>query len=381
MGAKCCGGDGGRGKDVDKMSQAPGEAGPGEESGGFRVSDLPDCLKAVYLEGFPGKPSFTVERGKECYHEDYVSHANIIEPGKPGPGPEDISNLVIGFNKPVPDFKWDVKMVFRVGMPKGDKYVLCSTCSGTPEEEFLGTKPTGKGFNFMAIDIHWVLDDKIKESWHIEELATAIEQMTNKDSPAKVPPLHKGQEPHFDKAVQSSSALGKQIKESDMPDCLKTFYQKMLVDKSTTAETVAAALHENWISHPNGDESGTEGPGAKGQFEILQNAWKTFPDWKWKTEAVLQVPLMENPAGPSQEMLIHLATVEGSSDGKFLGLDLKSPKKFHIMAIDMHIVEEGKIAESWHIEDWGSCHEQLKAEGDAKLHNGQLPLNAEVGMA
>ena len=37
-------------------------------------------------------------------------------------------------------------------------------------------------------------------------------------------------------------------------------------------------------------------------------------------------------------------------------------RSFDILAIDIHTVEDGKIVETWHVEDWSSAVEQLKAE-------------------
>jgi len=319
---------------------------------------MPAGLKYMYSEGFGGKPTYDLAKAAECYHTDYVSHANIIAPGTVGPGNEGIANLVKGFVAPVPDIKWTVEEVLHAG----DKYVLVSTCSGLPKEAFLGIPPTGKGFNFMAIDVHIVKDGKTKETWHIEDLAPAIGQMTSKDAPDGVPPLQKGQASHLGKVKQVAD--GKQITKEEMPECLKTFYQKGLnnPDKSFTAEGAQSALHDDWISHPSPD--GKDGPGAVGWFNSLGFLWAM--DIKFETGIVLQIPC-EN----GMEKYVHVGTATGNSDGKFLGMDLPAPKPFHIMAIDMHLVEKGKIKESWHIEDWASAMGQLMADAPPQLHGGQ----------
>eukprot|EP00441_Pelagodinium_beii_P035250 CAMPEP_0197632822 /NCGR_PEP_ID=MMETSP1338-20131121/9384_1 /TAXON_ID=43686 ORGANISM="Pelagodinium beii, Strain RCC1491" /NCGR_SAMPLE_ID=MMETSP1338 /ASSEMBLY_ACC=CAM_ASM_000754 /LENGTH=359 /DNA_ID=CAMNT_0043204393 /DNA_START=61 /DNA_END=1136 /DNA_ORIENTATION=+ len=316
----------------------------GNFSGNMTADTMPAGLQYVYGKGFAGKPDYEPEKAaKECYHADYNSHANIMEPGKAGPGPNGIANLIKGFVAPVPDIKWTVEEVYYCKMPIGEKYVLVSTCCGTPKEAFLNIPPTGKGFNFMAIDIHHVIDGKVKESWHIEELAPAIGQMTSKDGPDGVPPLHKGQASHFGNVKQV--AAGKQITKEEMPECMKTLYHKGFNggDPSLDLAGAKSALHDDWISHPSPD--GKDGPGAEGWLKSLPflHAMKS----KFETVGVLQVPC-EN----GMEKYVHVSSYTGSTDGKFLGLDLPAAKDFNVMAIDIHLVGEGKIKESWHIEDW-----------------------------
>jgi len=337
--------------------------------------NLPGGIKYVYFEGFPGKDSFTVEKGEECYHEDYVSHANVIEPGKAGPGPKAICSLVKGFSNGVDKWKWEVQEVYHVKMAVGDKWIIVSTCSGIPKEKFLEIEPTGNGFMFMAIDVHWVTDGKVKESWHIEELSSAIQQLTDENGKKDVPPLHDGQMPNFGMKMQT--APGKQIKASEMPECIKFFYEKALNHgEGCTEETLAkTCLDENWVSHPNAADKGKAGPGAKGQFKIVEGLWAAMPDAKFETEAVFKVPCMNGT-----DRVIHIGKFSATTDGKQFGLELESPKKFAIMAIDIHLIEKGKIKESWHIEDWASAMGQLKSDEEAKLHNGQPGLNGEVGM-
>mmetsp|Transcript_45814 Transcript_45814/g.82453 ORF Transcript_45814/g.82453 Transcript_45814/m.82453 type:complete len:358 (-) Transcript_45814:259-1332(-) len=336
---------------------------------------LPKGIKYVYMEGFPGKETFTVEKGKECYHEDYVSHANVIKPGEAGPGPEGMCQLIKGFSTGVEQWKWEVQEVYHVKMAVGDKWIIVSTCSGIPKEKFLEIEPTGNGFIFMAIDVHWVTDGKVKESWHIEELAPAVGMLEAKEGKKAVPPLHDGQMPNFGMYLQE--APGQQITASQMPECVKFFYEKALNhDKDCTEETLAEkCLHENWVSHPNSSEKGKAGPGAKGQFKILEGLKAAIPDAKFETEAVFKVPCMKKC-----DRIVHIGKFSGTTDGKQFGLELASPKKFIIMAIDIHLIEKGKIKESWHIEDWASAIGQLKSDKEPKLHNGQPGLNGEVGM-
>jgi len=339
---------------------------------------MENCLKVLYLEGFNRKPSFTVAKAEEVvYHEDYVSHANIAEAGKTGPGPAGMANIVLGILQNVPDVKWDVKEVLHAKMPIGDKYVIIAEASGTPNGQFLGIEPTGKGFNFLAVDVHWVVDGKIKETWHIEELASAIGQLTNKDGPDGIPPIHGGQPLNFGQSPQT--APGTQILASEMPECLKGFYYRALNHAADFEEKEVAEkiLADKYVSHPNAGAAGTEGPYAEGFYALLKTSfWDAIPDLRFEPQAVLRIPFQGG------EKYVIISSVTGTTKGEFLGLELEAPKSFHIMTTDIHLVKNGKIAECWHVEDWASAIEQLKdekAEGMPALHHGQ-PLTPQHGL-
>jgi predicted ester cyclase len=59
----------------------------------------------------------------------------------------------------------------------GDQIVVRGKATGIPTGEFWGTKPTGKGFNTMAIDIFTVKNDKLASAYHVENWVGALQQM------------------------------------------------------------------------------------------------------------------------------------------------------------------------------------------------------------
>jgi len=253
---------------------------------------------------------------------------------------------------------------------------MIAEASGTPNGPFLGVEqPTGKGFCFLAIDVQYVVDGLIKETWHIEDLAVAIQQLTNKDGPDGVPPLHNGQPLNF--GMSKQNAAGMQILPSEMPDCMQGFYYMALNhDKDFSASDMKELLSDDYVSHPNSAEVGAAGPGSEGFFGMLESKfWKGTPDLHFEPQAVLRVPCVEGVK------YLVISSVTGTTDGQFLGLELKSPRSFHIMAVDIHLVKAGKITESWHVEEWARAIGQLKDEkavGLPALHNGQ-PLFAGSG--
>lgn len=78
------------------------------------------------------------------------------------------------FWKLVPDLKWEVQDTLQ----QDNKLVVRSIASGSPKGEFMGLKLDGsKSFKIMTIDIHTVDNDRIQTVHHIEDWATAIQQL------------------------------------------------------------------------------------------------------------------------------------------------------------------------------------------------------------
>lgn len=60
----------------------------------------------------------------------------------------------------------------------GDKVVVRSVVRGTHRGPFLGVEATGREVTFNTIDIHRVENDRIVESWHIEDFFGLMQQLT-----------------------------------------------------------------------------------------------------------------------------------------------------------------------------------------------------------
>jgi len=73
----------------------------------------------------------------------------------------------------VPDLRWTIKDIQVLQ----DQIVVRGEATGTPVTEFWGTKPTGKGFKTMAIDVFTVRNGKLASAYHVENWMTALEQM------------------------------------------------------------------------------------------------------------------------------------------------------------------------------------------------------------
>jgi predicted ester cyclase len=82
--------------------------------------------------------------------------------------------LVSGIRQAVPNLRWQVDEVILAG----DRVVVRGTGSGTPAAPLFGVPVTGRGFSIMSIDIHTVKNGRIASSFHLEDWAGAMGQLT-----------------------------------------------------------------------------------------------------------------------------------------------------------------------------------------------------------
>ena len=76
---------------------------------------------------------------------------------------------------------------------------------------------------------------------------------------------------------------------------------------------------------------------------------KLIPNLTWKIEEMIQ-------AG---DRVIVRGRATGTPNGPLFGVDGKG-KSFDIMSIDIHIMKDGKVSRTFHVEDWSGALRQLK---------------------
>jgi predicted ester cyclase len=74
----------------------------------------------------------------------------------------------------VPDLKWEILDM----MASGDTVIVRGQGSGKPQGAFMGTPTNGKGFKIMSIDIQTIQGGKISHTFHLEDWADAMRQLT-----------------------------------------------------------------------------------------------------------------------------------------------------------------------------------------------------------
>lgn len=76
----------------------------------------------------------------------------------------------------MPDLNWDVQEMIQ----EGNKVVVRSRATGTPKGPLFGVDGQGRSFDILTIDIHTVEDGKIMQSYHVEDWAGALQQLSGK---------------------------------------------------------------------------------------------------------------------------------------------------------------------------------------------------------
>jgi len=91
-------------------------------------------------------------------------------------GREVSAKVFAGFGQAIPDMKHEVKEV----VVAGDKIVVRGDLTGTPAGEFFGVPHSGKSFKIMAVDVHIIKGGKIAKTYHVEDWASALNQLRAK---------------------------------------------------------------------------------------------------------------------------------------------------------------------------------------------------------
>ena len=81
-----------------------------------------------------------------------------------------------GFGKLIPDLTWAVQDMHQ----EGDVVTVRSRATGTPNGPFFGVDGEGSSFDIMTIDIHELEDGKIVRTYHVEDWASALQQLSGK---------------------------------------------------------------------------------------------------------------------------------------------------------------------------------------------------------
>jgi predicted ester cyclase len=101
--------------------------------------------------------------------DNFISNGSVDSKTK-----EQLIGQVGFFWKLIPDLKWEPQDI----VADGDKYVVRSIATGTPNGDFMGLPTDGtKSFKIMTIDIHRFEDGKDVEVYHLEDWGTAMKQL------------------------------------------------------------------------------------------------------------------------------------------------------------------------------------------------------------
>lgn len=79
-----------------------------------------------------------------------------------------------GFAQLMPDLEWAVQDMHVAG----EFVTVRSRATATPAGPFFGVDGQGRSFDILTIDIHQLEDGKIVRTWHVEDWAGALQQLS-----------------------------------------------------------------------------------------------------------------------------------------------------------------------------------------------------------
>ena len=92
------------------------------------------------------------------------------------PGRSGFIPVVQYFRSAFPDLHHSIDDI----VAEGDRVVVRGTLSGTQKGDFNGIPATNRKVTFRTIDIHQIKDGVIVETWHLEDIASLMSQLTSK---------------------------------------------------------------------------------------------------------------------------------------------------------------------------------------------------------
>ena len=146
----------------------------------------------------------------------------------------------------------------------------------------------------------------------------------------------------------NTAGAGDRLNADEARNMVQPFYD--LLSNKGSVEKAKAAFHADWRSHYS----------AEGYKTLDQTMGfftgplvKMIPDINWK---IVDVSVTDK-----NEIVVR-GEGSGTPAGKsFFGKPVTG-KSFKIMSIDIHQVKDGKIAKTYHIEDWAGAFKQLAAK-------------------
>jgi steroid delta-isomerase-like uncharacterized protein len=136
-------------------------------------ADVTEVVRAFY------EPFRT---GDTATYADVLADDWIDIPLAPGQqqGPAGMAAQIALFRSAMPDY--DVTHEDLVAA--GDRVAVRNTVSGTHQGAFMGHEPTGRRIEMRTMDIHQVRDGRIVTTWHLEDFAGLMAQLS---APADAP--------------------------------------------------------------------------------------------------------------------------------------------------------------------------------------------------
>ncbi len=140
--------------------------------------------------------------------------------------------------------------------------------------------------------------------------------------------------------------------QAELKALVQQFYDQLSDPNNVNAEALSAAyMADGWQSTPQP----LGGPGRDGFLKTLAAFGGMIPDLNWAVQD-MQV------SGSTVTVRSIATGTPNSPEGHFFGVPTNGSKKFEIMTIDVHTVENGKMVRAHHVEDWATAIQQVTAK-------------------
>ena len=221
---------------------------------------------------------------------------------------------------------------------------------------FPGIEPErlkGKSFSAMALDIHLLDNGKIQRTWHIEDWTLALDIMleTGRDVGSLDWPF-----------IEKGETL------KEVPQCIYNFYDKILSDSSGGGQNnklLLETMHRNAIVRPRMSSLGVVGIG--GLKVITRFFADVMPDIKYERQKMW--------IHEDKVMVLHKVSATNIKEPQqgfdeipaFPGVDPKElfGKKFETLGISVHRILDGKIKQTYFIDEWQLASAQMLSDRSA----------------
>ena len=134
----------------------------------------------------------------------------------------------------------------------------------------------------------------------------------------------------------------------DLKEIVRPFYTDCLTaNPSAQWEHVLDTLLAENFQHINTAETKN-----KAQFkEHVPGLFRQIPNLATEVQEMLQ----------DGNRVIVRSITSGNPTGNFFGIEVDGSKAFRVMAIDIHTVENNQITKVYHLEEWTTAFQQLRA--------------------
>lgn len=130
---------------------------------------------------------------------------------------------------------------------------------------------------------------------------------------------------------------------------VNAFYSAILSNPTQlTEEEFYTIISKDLVSIP----TPPAGEGAEGMFNSVKYFGQVIPNLSWEPQEILQ---------DGNKYTVR-SIVKGTPTGPFFSIETATGKSFETMSIDILTVKDGKVVQSYHLEDWTTAIVQLTAE-------------------